>query len=72
LTKIIKGKKINTKNINSASFATKSFLMGKDLSTIEKFKDLLSQVLIKIKKKLLKLSLNLIYVEEVEQAFQLA
>ncbi|MBO6488990.1 MAG: NAD(P)H-dependent oxidoreductase subunit E, partial [Pelagibacteraceae bacterium] len=36
IDKIIKGKKINTKNINSASFATKSFLMGKDLSTVEK------------------------------------
>ena len=54
IDKIIKGKKINTKNINSASFATKSFLMGKDLSTIEKFKDLLSQVLNKDKKETLK------------------
>ena len=54
IDKIIKGKKINTKNINSASFATKSFLMGKDLSTIEKFKDLLSQVLNKDKKEILK------------------
>jgi NADH-quinone oxidoreductase subunit F len=54
IDKIIKGKKINTKNINSASFATKSFLMGKDLSTVEKFKDLLSQVLNKDKKETLK------------------
>jgi NADH-quinone oxidoreductase subunit F len=54
IDKIIKGKKINTKNINSASFATKSFLMGKDLSTIGKFKDLLSQVLKKDKKETLK------------------
>jgi NADH-quinone oxidoreductase subunit F len=55
IDKIIKGKKINTKNINSASFATKSFLMGKDLSTIEKFKDLLSQVLNKDKEEVLKI-----------------
>ena len=54
IDKIIKGKKINTKNINSASFSTKSFLMGKDLSTIGKFKDLLSQVLNKDKKETLK------------------
>ena len=54
IDKIIKGKKINTKNINSASFSTKSFLMGKDLSTIGKFKDLLSQVLKKDKKETLK------------------
>ena len=54
IDKIIKGKKINTKNINSASFSTKSFLTGKDLSTVEKFKDLLSQVLNKDKKEILK------------------
>jgi len=54
IDEIIKGKKINTKNINSVSFATKSFLMGEDLSTIEKFKDLLSQVLNKDKKEILK------------------
>jgi len=54
IDEIIKGKKFNTKNINSASFSTKSFLMGKDLSTIEKFKDLLSQVLNKDKKEILK------------------
>ena len=54
IDKIIKGKKINTKNINSASFATKSFLMSKDLSTIEKFKELLSQILNKDKKEILK------------------
>ena len=50
---IIKGKKINTKNINSVSHATKSILMGEDLSTIEKFKDLLSQILKKDKKETL-------------------
>ena len=54
IDEIIKEKKINKKNIDSASFATKSFLMGKDLSTIEKFKDLLSQVLNKDKKEILK------------------
>jgi len=54
IDEIIKGKKINTKNINSASFATKNFLMGKDLSTIKKFEDLLSQVLNKDKKEILK------------------
>jgi len=53
IDEIIKGKKINTKNINSVSHATKSILMGEDLSTIEKFKDLLSQVLKKDKKETL-------------------
>ena len=51
----IKGKKINTKNINSVSHATKSILMGEDLSTVEKFKDLLSQILKKDKKETLKI-----------------
>ena len=54
IDEIIKGKKINTKNINSASHATKSILMGEDLSTVEKFKDLLSQILKKDKKETLK------------------
>jgi len=53
IDEIIKGKKINTKNINSVSHATKSILMGEDLSTIEKFKDLLSQILKKNKKETL-------------------
>jgi len=53
IDKIIKGKKINTKNINSVSHATKSILMDKDLSTIEQFKDLLSQILKKDKKETL-------------------
>jgi len=53
IDEIIKGKKINTKNINSVSHATKSILMGKDLSTIEQFKDLLSQILKKDKKETL-------------------
>ena len=53
IDEIIKGKKINTKNINSVSHATKSILMGEDLSTIEKFKDLLSQILKKDKKETL-------------------
>ena len=42
------------KNINSVSHATTSILMGEDLSTIEKFKDLLSQTLKKDKKETLK------------------
>ena len=54
IDEIIKGKKINTKNINSVSHATKSILMGEDLSTVEKFKDLLSQILKKDKKETLK------------------
>jgi len=53
IDEIIKGKKINTKNINSVSHATKSILMGEDLSTIEQFKDLLSQILKKDKKETL-------------------
>jgi len=53
IDEIIKGKKINTKNINSVSHATKSILMGEDLSTIEKFKDLLSQIFKKDKKEIL-------------------
>jgi len=53
IDEIIKGKKINTKNINSASHATKGILMGEDLSTIEQFKDLLSQILKKDKKETL-------------------
>ena len=53
IDEIIKGKKINTKNINSVSHATKSILMGEDLSTVEKFKDLLSQILKKDKKETL-------------------
>ena len=55
IDEIIKGKKINTKNINSVSHATKSILMGEDLSTFEKFKDLLSQILKKDKKETLKI-----------------
>ena len=54
IDEIIKGKKINTKNINSVSHATKSILMGEDLSTTEKFRDLLSQILKKDKKETLK------------------
>lgn len=54
IDEIIKGKKINNKKINSVSFATTGVLMGDDLSTIEKFKDLLSQVLKKDKKETLK------------------
>jgi len=53
IDEIIKGKKINTKNINSVSHATKSILVDEDLSTIEQFKDLLSQILKKDKKETL-------------------
>jgi len=53
IDEIIKGKKINTKNINSVSHATKSILTDEDLSTIEQFKDLLSQILKKDKKETL-------------------
>jgi len=53
IDEIIKGEKINTKNINSVSHATKSILMDEDLSTIEQFKDLLSQILKKDKKETL-------------------
>ncbi len=54
IDEIKKGKKIDTKNINSTNFASKSFLMGKDFSTIKEFKDLLSQVLNNDKKEILK------------------
>ena len=54
IDEIIKGKKINEKSINSISHATTSILMGDDLSTIEKFKDLLSQTLKNDKKETLK------------------
>jgi len=53
IDEIIKGKKINTKNINSVSHATKSILMDEDLSTIKQFKDLLSKILKKDKKETL-------------------
>ena len=51
---IIKGKKIDDKNINSVSHATTNILMGEDLSTVEKFKDLLSKTLKNDKKETLK------------------
>ena len=54
IDEIIKGKKINEKNINSISHATTNVLMGDDLSSIEKFKNLLSQTLKKDKKETLK------------------
>ena len=54
IDEIIKGKKISEKNINSVSYATTSILMGEDLSSVEKFKDLLSQTLKKDKKETLK------------------
>ena len=47
---IIKGKKVNSKRMNSKSFATTTILMGDDLSSIDQFKDLVSNVLKKYKK----------------------
>jgi NADH-quinone oxidoreductase subunit F len=54
IDEIIKGKKINSKKMNSKSFATKTILMSDDLSSIEKFKKLLLDVLKKDKKETLK------------------
>ena len=54
IDEIIKGKKINSKKMHSKSFATKTVLMGNDLSTINQFKDLVSNVLKKDKKETLK------------------
>ena len=54
IDEIIKGKKINEKNINSVSHATTSILMGEDLSSIDKFKELLLQTLKKDKQDTLK------------------
>jgi len=54
IDEIIKGKKINSKKMFSKSFATKTILMGDDLSSIDQFKDLVSTVLKKDKKETLK------------------
>ena len=54
IDEIIKGKKVNSKKMYSKSFATKTVLMGNDLSTINQFKDLVSNVLKKDKKETLK------------------
>jgi len=54
IDEIIKGKKINSKKMYSKSFATKTILMGDDLSSINQFKDLVSNVLKKDKKETLK------------------
>ena len=54
IDEIIKGKKVNSKKMYSKSFATKTILMGDDLSTIDQFKDLISNVLKKDKKETLK------------------
>ena len=54
IDKIIKGEKINSKKMYSKSFATKTILMGDDLSSIEQFKKMLSGVLKKDKKETLK------------------
>jgi len=54
IDEIIKGKKINSKKMYSKSFATKTILMGDDLSSIDQFKELISRVLKKDKKETLK------------------
>jgi len=54
IDEIIKGKKTNSKKMHSKSFATKTILMGEDLSSIEQFKKLLSDVLKRDKKEILK------------------
>ena len=54
IDEIIKGKKINSKKMFSKSFATKTILMGEDLSSIDQFKNLVSNVLKKDKKETLK------------------
>jgi len=54
IDEIIKGKKINSKKMHSKSYATKTILMGEDLSSIEQFKELLSNILKKDKKEILK------------------
>jgi len=53
IDEIIKGKKIDSKKMNSKSFATKSILMGEDLLSVAKFKKLLSEILKKDKKEIL-------------------
>ncbi len=45
IDEIIKGEKINSKKMYSKSFATKTILMGDDLSSIEQFKKMFSGVL---------------------------
>ena len=55
IDEIIKGKKISSDNINAVTFATKSILIGEDLSSIEKFKSLLSEILKKDKKNILQI-----------------
>jgi NADH-quinone oxidoreductase subunit F len=55
IDEIIKGKKISSDNINAVTFATKSILMGEDLSSIEKFKSLFSEILKKDKKNILQI-----------------
>ncbi len=54
IDEIIKGKKINSKKMYSKSFATKTILMGNDLSSIDQFKDLVSKVLKQDSKETLK------------------
>ncbi len=54
IDEIIKGKKLNSKKMYSKSFATKTILMGNDLSSIDQFKKLAANVLKKDKKETLK------------------
>jgi len=54
IDEIIKGKKINSKKMHSKSFATKTILMGEDLSSTKQFKELFSDILKKDKKEILK------------------
>jgi len=54
IDEIIKGKKINSKKMHSKSFATKTILMGEDLSSTKQFKELLSDILKKNKREILK------------------
>jgi len=54
IDEIIKGKKINSNKMYSKSFATKTMLMGDDLTSIDQFKNLISNVLKKDKKETLK------------------
>ena len=53
IDEIVKGKKINDKKINSVNLAKKSFLIDEELSSIEKFKNLLNDTINKEKKDIL-------------------
>ncbi|SVB16019.1 uncharacterized protein METZ01_LOCUS168873, partial [marine metagenome] len=53
IDEIVKGKKINDRKINSVNLAKKSFLIDEELSSIEKFKNLLNDTINKEKKDIL-------------------